>query len=87
MDDYQYQDEATRILQEQAEVVFEEIKNYVPESDVEGDYGLRYMWDTGMLQIDYLQNLLTVRRFQFMKGESSPNSKAASNEVQGVDNG
>ncbi len=55
--------------------ILEELINYAPHDEVEGNYGMRWLWDNDFVHLEHMNDVLKARRTQFLRGEYGPNYK------------
>lgn len=71
---------------EAAQQIFEEIRTYVPAQQVDGPYGIRWQYEHEILTLNYLEELLRVRRVQFLEGRIRPDMELPTFEEEATDN-
>ncbi len=52
--------------------IFEELSSYVPDDDLNGPHGIVWGYDEGLMTDEYLEDLVRVRRTQFLEGFVTP---------------
>lgn len=58
--------------------IFTELASYIPDDDINGQWGLRWGYTNGVIDKPFLEEMLLVRRDQFLQGLVSPDMPKSS---------